>query len=66
MSAFEFIERDELERQIEVLKLEKERDRLKLLASTTHNRVLWFSITVITVINLIFAWGAVRHMKLWH
>lgn len=56
MSAFE----------IEKLKLEKELAEAKLRASTIHNHVLWVSITVVTVINLILTWGAVRHMKLWH
>lgn len=50
----------------EKLTLEKDLAAAKLRMYTIHNRVLWFSLTVVTVINLILAWGAVRHMRLWH
>lgn len=65
-SGEELVEALNTEHELRKLRLEKELAEAKLRASTIHNRVLWFSITVITVINLIFAWGAVRHMRLFH
>jgi hypothetical protein len=55
-----------VQHEVKKLELEKQVAEAKLRASTIHNRILWVSLIIVTVINLIFAWGCVRHMRLWH
>jgi hypothetical protein len=55
-----------VQHEVKKLELEKQLAEAKLRASTIHNRVLCVVLGLITGINLIFAWGCIRHMREWH
>jgi hypothetical protein len=66
MTLQESLDLEAMRMQAERMELEKQLAEAKLRASTSANRILWVSLIVVTVINLIFAWGCVRHMREWH
>jgi hypothetical protein len=62
----EFISRNDLEDELELSKLREKRDQAKLERYRLNIRVLWIASGVSLAVNLLFAFGAVRHMRLWH